>query len=316
MNRLRASYRVILPLVLTFYMSVFLLNASEVAAGKNIRIFAPATPSSIPLFLAAKSLGNVDFHFFSNHSQAHALFLKDDVRILSTGLSVGVRLFRRNIPICIISTYVTGMSYLVTRGNKISGFRDLAGEILYLPFRGCPIEEITKIFIEREGLKWNRDIMIGYCEPAFSQKMLENKRIFAAVLPEPFASMSTAAPENFISLSYRDLWEKYTGGSNGYPQIGIFTKRSWAYEHKSLINQLNRHLSQAVEEVRCDPERYAHQLTTEMNCPPGILLSALRNTQFTSMSCRQAKAVITTYYQTIGAPLDESFECFFYSDTP
>ncbi len=63
-------------------------------AQEVLKINAPPTPSSIPVILAARNMENAEITIFSNHSQAHTLFLRDDIQMLVTGLSVGVNFFK------------------------------------------------------------------------------------------------------------------------------------------------------------------------------------------------------------------------------
>ena len=122
----------------------FTVFPGDTFATDQIQIYTPPTPSSIPLILAARNLENTKVTIFANHSQAHTLFLRDDVPILVTGLSVGIDFFRQGIPVQIVNSYISGLTYLVTRGKPVQTFRELQGQELYLPFEGSPIEEITK----------------------------------------------------------------------------------------------------------------------------------------------------------------------------
>src|SRR5512135_3389394 len=63
------------------------------AAGQRLAIYAPATPSSVPVIMAARAMG-ADVTIYSNQSQANTLFLRGDVPIFVTGLSVGVEFFK------------------------------------------------------------------------------------------------------------------------------------------------------------------------------------------------------------------------------
>ena len=48
-------------------------------AQEAYQIYAPPTPSSIPLIIAAQNMKDVNLTIFSNHSQANTLFLRGDV---------------------------------------------------------------------------------------------------------------------------------------------------------------------------------------------------------------------------------------------
>ena len=137
-------------------------NDSRSTPSRGLVIYAPATPSSIPILLAARHIEGAQVTIFNNHTQANAQFLRGDIDILVTGLSVGLDLFKNGAPVQVIDSYVAGVTYLVTYGKKVKRFADLKGETIYIPFEGSPIEETTRFFIEREGLIWKKDILVAY----------------------------------------------------------------------------------------------------------------------------------------------------------
>ena len=129
-------------------MGILWCLSARIDAGESlpVMIYAPAGPTSIPLILAAESLPGVKVKIFTNHSKAHALFLKGKVQILCTGLSVGVGFYRQGVPVQIINSHVSGLAWLVTN-IKVTHFKDLRGMTIYLPFPGSPLEELTRFFM-------------------------------------------------------------------------------------------------------------------------------------------------------------------------
>lgn len=333
-------------------LSLLLYLSPSAVAGEQTLIYAPATPSSILLILAAESLPDIEVKIFTNHSQAYALFLNKKVQILSTGLSVGVRLFRQGVPVRIVNSYVSGMTYLVTACNisqnsdrrearvdgnvrmEIRDLSDLKGKTLYMPFTGSPIEEVTQFFAASEGLLWKRDITIAYAMFPEAVSMLRMGKISCAVLPEPFVSMveMDREPEPYggkvrdidsissgvgnckkidIALSYKKLWERYTGDHDGYPQVATFVNRKWALSHGPMIDKLNGALAEAIIYVADNPEQAVKKGASCMGFSEDILKRSLGRTDFNLLQGGGLKEAIRNYYQTIGAPLDETFENFF-----
>jgi len=74
-------------------------ESTTAASTDKLVIYAPASTSSIPVILAASKLKNVELTLYTNQSQANTLFLRGDVSILVTGLSVGVDLFKNGAPV-------------------------------------------------------------------------------------------------------------------------------------------------------------------------------------------------------------------------
>lgn len=335
------KYLLILAVLLYFSSAVAAEGKSTVVAEDRDQIFvyAPATPSSIPLIIAAETLPDVKIKLFTNQSQAYALFLNGNAQILSTGLSVGVQFFRQGVPVQIINSYVSGMTYMVTACNhdKINDFTDLRGGMLYLPFIGSPIEEITRFFALSEGLLWKQDIKIAYGMFPEVVNLLKQGKICSAILPEPFVSLlekyddaqnNEDAKEKqntrksrgidshnltnlHVAFSYKELWKKHTGDGDGYPQVGTFVNRDWAKSHSLFIDKFNQALAKAIIFVVDNPGQAVKKAALHMNFSEDILNKSLGRTDFHLLQNDSMVQEIKNYYRTTGNPLDETFENFF-----
>jgi NitT/TauT family transport system substrate-binding protein len=281
-------------------------------AGSRLVIYAPATPSSIPVIIAARHMENAEITIFTNHSQAHTLFLRGDVTILVTGLSVGVEFFRDGVPVHIINSYVSGLTYLVTYGRKVDSFAEVRGQEIYIPFEGSPIEETTQFFIEQEGLTWKRDIKPVYSSFLSSVELLKQGRAANVALPEPYVSLVEKQDQVFVSLSYKQEWDALTGSAGGYPQVATFVKKDWAAAHPDLIAQVNDELANALQMIEQDPAAAVERTQAELGFPPEVLLSSLQRTDLSFSDSDKMAQEIRRYYQIIGRPLDETFDPFFY----
>lgn len=276
-------------------------------AHSKIVIYAPATPSSIPVLLAAGHMDDVEVTIFSNHAQANSLFVRGDVDILVTGLSVGIDLFKNGTPIQVIDSYVAGLTYLVTYGKQVTSFADLKGQELYIPFEGSPIEEITQFFVEQEGLAWKTDIKPIYSPFASSVELLKQGKATAVALPEPFVSLIEGQPDMVISLNYRERWDSLTGSTNGYPQVTPFVMRDWAAAHPDVIARFNTEIAAALQAIKQDPAAAVAQTQAQLGLPAKVLLAALGRTDFAFVSSDALAETIQGYYRTIGKPLDDTF---------
>ncbi len=300
-------------IVLTGILWSFTLG---VQAGESmpVIIYAPATPAAIPFILATETLPGVELKIFTNHCQAHALFLKGEVQILCTGLSVGVGFFRQGVPVKIINSHVSGLTWLVS-DTRINDLKDLMGKTLYLPFPGSPVEAVTRFFIRAQGLTWKKDIAIQYSPFPGTAALMQHHRIRAAALPEPFVSLVLTPGKEpgpvFYALSYKSLWERYTGNPNGYPQVGTFVHRKFADTHGPLIRKLNIALARAIASIETAPGPAVEKATACMGFSEKNLRSALERTDFYLWENENLRQVIHQYYQTTGDPLNETFDAFF-----
>lgn len=278
---------------------------------EKLIIYAPATPSSIPIILAARQMGDAEVTIFENHTQANAQFLRGDVDILVTGLSVGVDMFKNGAPVQVINSYVAGLTYLVTYGRKIERFADLKGQEVYLPFEGSPIEEVTRFFVEKEGLVWKTDIIPVYSPFTSSVALLKQGKAGAVALPEPSVSLIENQPDLYISLNYRALWDAATGSSGGYPQVAPFVRQDWAAAHSDSIARFNDAVAAAVTAIQQDPAAAVAESQAALGLPASVLQAALQRTDFAFSSGAALVESVTGYYRIIGKQL-ETFDAFFY----
>ncbi|MFH2133278.1 MAG: ABC transporter substrate-binding protein [bacterium] len=292
----------------------FLFFSLVLAGEVPIQVYVPPTPAAIPLFLAADRMKNLKVTVFASHSQAHALFLRGDIPLLVTGLSVGIRFFENGIPVQIINSYVSGMTCLVTRGRKVNNFRELVGEEILLPFAGSPIEEITRFFISREGLDWQRDFKIVYSPPASSLALLKQGRVQAVVLPQPLVAVAAADDPVFISIDYRTRWNQLTKSRDGYPQVGTLVKREWARQHPEVMARLNIEIARAVLALKRDSGLAFSRVVSGFGLPEKILSASLAGTAFDFRKSRELKQDVEHYYQMVGKPLNGTYQAFFYFD--
>ncbi len=291
-----------------FFLLIFLSTSLE----KVISIWGPATPTSIPLVIAAQKIPNTKVTIFTDHSQASALFLKGETQILFTGLDVGINFYKNKAPVVILNSYVTGLTYLVTYGIKVNSFKELKGKNIYIPFEGSPIEEIVKFFVERDGLVYKKDIIPIYLPFPSSVELLKQGKAEVVALPEPFVTIASSIPNVFISFGFKEYYEKLTGKKNGYPQVGAFAMKNWAIDNLDYIKLLHQELSNAIELIKKDPATAMKIAAPYFSFPEAVLLKSLNNTTFYLQVSNELLNEVYSYYQSIGNPLGEEFKSLFF----
>jgi len=279
---------------------------------EKIKVYAPASTSSIPVILAASKMPDVNLTLYSNQAQANTLFLRGDVDVLVTGLSVGLDMYKNSTPVQIVNSYVSGLSYLVTNGHKVNSIADLKGQQIYLPFKGSPIEEVTAYFAQQAGLKWPDDFKPVYMPFDSSVELLKQGKAGAVVLPEPYVTLLENQPGIFISLSYYDEWEKSHPKDDGYPQVGSLVKAEWAQNHAAQITRFNDALSAALSAVKQDPASAVDAAKTHYKISADLLLKSLNRTRYHMLTGDEMRQSISTYYDVVAKPLNENDAKFFY----
>lgn len=275
-------------------------------------IAGPATPSSIPLLIAASKIDGAEVQVIENNSQANTSFLRGDIDILVNGLSVGVDLYRNEAPVQIVNTYVAGMSFLVTNGEKVNNFAALKGQDIYIPFQGSPIEEATSFLAGKEGLKWGEDLKPVYSPFDASVALLKQGKAKAVVLPEPFVSLVEGQPGINVSLDLYKSWNDATGQTNGYPQVAAFVKRDWAAAHAEDLAAFNAALNDAVKFTIENPDKAVAQVKGNFKQPEKILLKAVSRMHYEVLTGAAMQKSVSGYYELIGKPLDDKYKDFYY----
>ncbi|MFN3411741.1 MAG: ABC transporter substrate-binding protein [Exilispira sp.] len=298
-------------LIFSILLFITLLFISE-NQSNVVNIWGPATPTSIPLVIAAQNLPNTKITIFTDHSQASALFLKGETQILFTGLDVGIAFYKNKTPVVMLNSYVTGLTYLVTYGKKVSSFKELKGKSIYIPFEGSPIEEIVKYFVQKDGLVYKKDIMPIYAPFASSLELLKQGKAEVVALPEPFVTMASSIQDVYISFGFKEYYEKLSGNKNGYPQVGAFSMKSWAINNLDYIKLLHTELGKAIELIKKDPQQAVKIAAPYFKFSESVLLKSLSNTTFSLSYGLDLANEVFSFYQTIGSPLGQEFKDLFF----
>lgn len=300
------------PAVLTETPAAEMPAETKTAAAEKITIYAPASTSSIPIILAASQMKNAELTLYTNQAQVNTLFLRGDVDILVTGLSVGVDLYKNGAPVAVANSYVSGLSYLLTYDKKVGSLVELKGQEIYIPFKGSPIEQVTAHLAQQANLNWPDDFKPVYMPFESSIELLKQGKAGAVVLPEPFVSLLESQPKINISLSYFDEWQKAHPEDAGYPQVGALVNPDWAQANAAQIEQFNQAMAAALNSIEKDPAAAAEAVKSNYKFPAPVLLKSLNRTRYHLVSGDEMRQSITAFYTEIGKPLDESYAKFFY----
>ncbi len=280
---------------------------------KMVTVLVPNSTTSLPILQAAKHLPGMKVEIFENHPQANAQFLGSEDLVLVTGLSVGMGMFNNEVPVKLINTNVTGLAYLVSCNKEINTFADLAGQEIYMPFEGSPMEETTQFFVEQAGLKYGEDVKPIYAPFDTSTALIKNGEDAIVAMPQPAATAMAAQPCGHLGASFYDTWNEITGDKDGYPQVGAFAKASFVEANPEWIKAFNDAVATAIGELQASPDPLINELAENFSFPAPVLVKAFLGTHFTVQSDKEMKDAVNHYYETIGKPLDEKFEAFFYT---
>jgi len=283
------------------------LNDSE-----QITIYAPMSTSSIPVILAARQFPQVNLVLYADQSQANTEFIRGEVSVLVSGLSVGVDLYKNGVPVQVANSFVSGLSYLVTYGKPVTSLNELVGKSIYIPFEGSPIDEMVGFLVSENGLTWKTDITPVYLPFDSSIELLKQGKADAVVLPEPMVTLVEDQPNVFISLNLAQEWNRVTGSQDGYPQVASFVNPDWAAKNEAFLTEFNQVLGIAIQSVQEDPQTAIDQVKDQYKLSPEKLLKSVSRTRYLLVSGSEMQSSINNYYETIGKPLDENYSDFYF----
>lgn len=288
-------------------------STEELIHSKPITIYAPMSTSSIPIILAARQFPEAKLVLYADQSQANTEFIRGEVSVLVSGLSVGVDLYKNGVPVQAANSFVSGLSYLVTYGKPVSSLNDLVGKSIYIPFEGSPIDEMVGFLVSSTGLTWKSDITPIYLPFDSSIALLKQGKVDAVVLPEPMVTLVEDQPNVFISLDLAQEWNRVTGSQEGYPQVASFVNPNWASQNTTFLTAFNQALANAVQSIQVDPQAVIEQVKDQYKLSPEQLIKSVSRTRYLLVSGSEMQSSIESYYQTIGKPLDENYSDFYFS---
>ena len=300
------------PLFLVLTLLASALTASYSYA-KNpdlpgtVRILAPRSTASTPLLILAEKdpIEGTDIvvELFINHPVAMARLIKGEVDLLFTGTSAGWENRLNGGPLVMVNTGVWGVSYLVSRDEKIRSFADLAGKRIALPFPGAPLDFQTRYLLARSGLDPDKDLSIRYAPFTQTVYMLLSGTIDAAPLPEPLATNVIMNRGLLRAIDYKEAWAlaSETGGEDSRysPQVSLFTTRQKAGDLKETIVKITGEWKEASAWVRDHATDAARLTETQIDVPRDVLKTAIENTLFFIPSFEKNMDLVQDYYRKV-----------------
>lgn len=284
---------------MTIKISLICLIAIFLFPLNALTILAPDNPSSLPLMLAVDNIPDLEVKLFTNHAQAHSLFLAGKVPLLMTGYAVGESFAQRGVPIKMIASWVSGLNYLVTADSVYDSFLDLKGQKIYFPFQGSPIEKLSLWLAEQEGVDIDNDLQIGYLPFESMLQLMRQGKIANAVMPVSSALQIVDVSKFFFSFDLNDKWFQITG-SDFYPQVCLFSNPEDDVDE--LIPVLLDELQKACQIIEHDPEKALSLAGEKLSYDTDIIKRSLEMQTFKLISGKELQIAMEQYFEKSGIP--------------
>lgn len=281
-------------------------SAEDAGSVEPMAVLYPQSVSSIPV-LALLDAYPDDYAgaVYTDHPQALAQLLSNQIDILVTGYAVGYTRARAAGDLVHLSTPVWGASALMT-ARPVDSLEDLSGGTVYAPFEGSPIDIYLRAALEAAGL--SGEIAIAYAPFPQAAALLAQGRTEAAVLVEPIASRLEIAGTAYRLENLHEGWARIADGEKRSPQVSVFALREPFDDSPQTYVSFARRLEEMVVRVTADPATYAARYADVLGFPVAVVQRALANTLFDTPDPAEVRALIEDYSALIGAqPPSDNF---------
>ena len=286
-------------------ISLFICMASIlliISCGKQAKItnekyvlLAPASPASIPLIRACSNLENIDVKLFTNHTKAHASFLRGDAEFIATGYNVGVNFRKSSNKIRIASSLVNELSYFVSTDPDIDSLFKINVKEVNLPFKGSPIELLFDSVAKAENINSISDCDKRYIAFPSTMELFKKGKAFNAVLPEPFVSMliKQGIIKSYISLQKR-FQEIYQADA---PQLALFTKDN--IDCNMLVDLLSE-IDASVKQITVNPDETIKMIGDALPFPEEIIKNSVSRIGYQNLKGTKLTENLIKYHKIMG----------------
>lgn len=270
----------------------------------EIRISTPNAPQSIPLFYMQENnvLGDYDLavEIHNSSQQAVIKIMKEDLDIALLGVQEAAKLYNNDFPIRLINISNWATFEMLTTRNDINRWDDLVGKTVWLGDKGGPIDLLTQIVMEGNGLSIkDLDIQRISANELAQMVITETKNIELFVLREPFASQVRA--DNPAVETVFHLGDEYQALYNEkMPQGGIMARVDFAQTNPDLLDSFQAEYQKAIQWMLDCPDE-ASQLGAKYL--PGLdaqtIAAAIENMDMEIVRIENAQAILELYYEQV-----------------
>lgn len=277
----------------------------------SLAMQAPAAPPSILLaHLASQErltqlVPEVSFEAFSTLDQLRADMVKNEVQVAAVPTYVAANLYNRGVPVQLLNVTVWGHLSLLTANPDISGWEDLKGKTVYIPFKGDSPDLIFQIVAREAGIQPD-ELELSYVSAApEALQMLLAGKADAVVLPEPVASAAILQGKQ-KGLPVRELyelrqeWGRVTGREPVIPQIGTIAVSEVIEEHPEVIAAIQAGLQESVTWIQENPAEAAQLGEPYLNgLKAPVIESSLGRTPFKFVPAAEAREEIEFFFSKL-----------------
>lgn len=277
------------------------------AGSRLVNVAALNGPSGIPmayLFENKPVMEGADFDFqvVAGADVLLPKLLKGEVDVGILPPNVAAKVFSKNNGALLVGAVVgEGMLSLITKDGQVNSLADLKGKTVNMAGQGATPEYLFRYLLQANGIAVAADglepdadsVALDFSIPAAElAAALLSGRIQYAVVPEPFATVSTtrdAAVRRAVNL--QDAYRAVTGdASANYPMTVVVIRKELAASSPELVRGFLAAYQEAVEWTLAHPaEAGALVEKHTLGLQASIAIKVIPNGAYVFVPARQAQ---------------------------
>ncbi|MCS6880292.1 MAG: hypothetical protein RMK84_05985 [Oscillochloridaceae bacterium] len=248
-------------------------------------------------------VGEVSFATWSNPDQLRADVVAGALHLTATPTNVAATLYNRGIDLRLLNVMVWGILYLMSTDASITGWNDLRGQTIAVPFKGDMPDIVFRVLARANGLDPDRDMTIRYVSsPVEAQQLLLAGQTPLAQLSEPGATAAQLqGKQNNLDvrrvLNMQEEWGRAMGREPRIPMAGTLAVAELTEQHPQVVKVIQEGLRRAVEWVKQNPKEagsLGEQHLAGLKAP--VIAQALPNVPLEFVPASEARGELEFFF--------------------
>ena len=289
-----------------------LLPGSAGAAVDRLTLYGAPIGVSIPLAhvvdrnALSPDIGNAGLHIWRSPDEMRAGVAAGDIELTTSPAPTAANLYNRSTGMRLAAVLTTGMLYLMTTDDGITGIEDLAGRSVLVPFRGDMPDRVFRLLLAARGMSLD-DVDVTYtATPIEAAQLLLAGRAPAAVLQEPAATVSVmrglaAAVGVRRAVDFQAEFAAATGRGPDIPMAVLIIRDSLRARAEALPQRLFAELRRSTDWVNRNPTSAARLGEDYLGLRGPILERAIPFMNLSVRSPAEARDHLAFFYGLLAA---------------
>jgi NitT/TauT family transport system substrate-binding protein len=287
-------------------------STSATAAAKlpKLTLVASPGPMAIPLeyMVANNKLANVadktELLIWENADQLKAMVAGGQGDFVTVPSNNSATFYNKGVKIELLDISVWNITYLVTRDPTATGFPDIKGESLVVPFQGSVPDVMFQYIAKKEGLDPEEDFQLQYVtDPTMAAQLLLAGKADNAVLSEALATavlLQTKDADKPLrkALAFDKAWAAVAGDDAASPIAGTVATAS-VLDKPAVIAAFSREYQAAVEWMLANPEAAGKLVETQLpqlGLKAAVMAASLKSISWKYTPVAQARPALDAFY--------------------